>query len=80
MKLNSTQFLTKTTVQRHNPATQGAKSLETLRAGDSIPEGKSITGITYQNNADGSHAGTLLHVRPEVQQQSLATRAWRDRD
>lgn len=71
------QFAKHEFVPRFNPNTVGARVGFDVRAGDTIPEGHSITGITYQNNPDGSHAGTLLHVRPEVQNQSLITRAWR---
>jgi hypothetical protein len=64
----------------YNPYVQGAKSGQTIRAGESIPEGHGIVGFTYQNAPGGEHAGTLIHTRPEVLKRSLVTRAWRDRD
>jgi hypothetical protein len=57
---------THVTSHRFNPATQGSRQGTTIRAGESIPDGWSITGTTYQNTPEGGHAGTLFHVRPET--------------
>lgn len=69
MRNLSSQF-----IPRYNPATQGARFGTTIRAGESIPEGHSITGFTYQSDEQGKHAGTLLHVKEEWANKSLGER------
>lgn len=59
----------------YNPLTQGARQTDTIRAGESIPDGWGITGFTYQTDTDGKHAGTLIRIRPEVQKRSLEEKA-----
>jgi hypothetical protein len=62
-------------VAYRNDATLGARQATSLRIPERIPEGWGATGHTNQFNSKGDQIGTLLHVKPEVQNQTLASRA-----